>query len=236
MKRIALIIAIIAAALLTSGLMVGIAAAQGAAVQYIVKPGDTLNRIAIQHNVPLTQLAMLNNIYNVNTIRVGQVLTIPGDHPAVRVAAPTWGADVPSPFTISGQSDTFEGNVQIRVYDSAYRVVGSGIATGGSMGTYGNFTANISYTVPYTQAGIVEAFYRSAKDGSIMGQASVRVRLTTAKPGTQPPPPPRVHVVQPGDNLYRLALRYNTTVWAIAQANHIVNVNLIYVGQKLVIP
>ena len=46
----------------------------------------------------------------------------------------------------------------------------------------------------------------------------------------------RVHVVQPGDNLFRIALKYGTTVEAIALANDISNVNLIYPGQRLVIP
>jgi len=136
---------------------------------------------------------------------------------------------------VSGQSDTFEGNVQIRVFDRAYRVVGTGTATGGTNGTYGSFSASITYTVRVTQTGIVEAYFRSAKDGSVMGQADVRVRLTTATPGTEPRPP-ITYVVQRGDNLFRLALRYNTTIHAIANANNIANINLIFVGQKLVIP
>ena len=45
-----------------------------------------------------------------------------------------------------------------------------------------------------------------------------------------------IHVVRPGENLYRIALRYGTTVRAIAAANHISNPSLIYVGQRLVIP
>lgn len=45
-----------------------------------------------------------------------------------------------------------------------------------------------------------------------------------------------IHVVQPNENLFRLSLRYGTTISAIAQANNIQNVNLIYVGQRLVIP
>ena len=45
-----------------------------------------------------------------------------------------------------------------------------------------------------------------------------------------------VHVVQPGENLYRISLKYNVPVQTIAQANGITNVNLIYVGQRLVIP
>jgi LysM repeat protein len=44
------------------------------------------------------------------------------------------------------------------------------------------------------------------------------------------------HVVQPGENLFRIALKYGTTVEAIAAANGIVNPNLVYAGQELTIP
>jgi len=44
------------------------------------------------------------------------------------------------------------------------------------------------------------------------------------------------HIVQPGENLFRIALRYNTTVEAITQANGISNPWFIYVGQQLTIP
>lgn len=45
-----------------------------------------------------------------------------------------------------------------------------------------------------------------------------------------------VHIVQPGENLFRISLRYNVTMDALARANGIVNPNHIYVGQRLVIP
>jgi LysM repeat protein len=44
------------------------------------------------------------------------------------------------------------------------------------------------------------------------------------------------HVVQVGENLFRIALKYGTTVEAIAAANGIVNPNRIYEGQQLLIP
>jgi len=47
---------------------------------------------------------------------------------------------------------------------------------------------------------------------------------------------PVVHVVQRGENLFRIALRYGTTPQAIAAANGITNVHRIYAGQRLVIP
>jgi LysM repeat protein len=55
-----------------------------------------------------------------------------------------------------------------------------------------------------------------------------------------PPPPPKpgcaVHVVCRGETMYSIALRYGTTVWAIAHANGIANPNWIWAGQHLKIP
>jgi LysM repeat protein len=44
------------------------------------------------------------------------------------------------------------------------------------------------------------------------------------------------YTVQWGDTLSAIAVRHGTTVYAIAQANNIVNPNLIYAGQILWIP
>jgi LysM repeat protein len=43
-------------------------------------------------------------------------------------------------------------------------------------------------------------------------------------------------VVRWGENLTRIARYYGTTVWAIAQANGIWNINYIRAGQALLIP
>ena len=45
-----------------------------------------------------------------------------------------------------------------------------------------------------------------------------------------------VHIVQPGENLFRIALRYGVTVNALVVTNGLSNSNHIYVGQRLVIP
>lgn len=60
-----------------------------------------------------------------------------------------------------------------------------------------------------------------------------------AAPPVRPTPPwgyPVYHVVQWGENLTQIARRYGTTIWAIAQANGIWNVNYIRAGQILLIP
>jgi len=57
---------------------------------------------------------------------------------------------------------------------------------------------------------------------------------TTAAPGSSSSA--SVHVVQRGQNLFRIALRYGTTVQALASANNLSSTSLIYVGQRLAIP
>lgn len=53
-----------------------------------------------------------------------------------------------------------------------------------------------------------------------------------------PPPPPTcraLHIVQPGETLWRISRIYGTNPWAIGAANNIYNLNLIYPGQRLCI-
>jgi LysM repeat protein len=61
------------------------------------------------------------------------------------------------------------------------------------------------------------------------------IPTTLAPAPTSPPTGQVTHTVQRGDNLFRIALRYGTTVQAIASANGIANPALIYVGQVLTI-
>jgi LysM repeat protein len=52
----------------------------------------------------------------------------------------------------------------------------------------------------------------------------------------QPPTPGECHVVQPGDTVFSLAIRWGTTVSAIAVRNNLANPNCIFVGQVLCRP
>ena len=54
--------------------------------------------------------------------------------------------------------------------------------------------------------------------------------------GSMTVPTPKTYTVKAGDTLYAIAVKYNTTVAALASANNISNVNNISVGQVLLIP
>jgi LysM repeat protein len=58
----------------------------------------------------------------------------------------------------------------------------------------------------------------------------------SSRGGGTAPSSSRVHIVQRGETLAGIALRYGTTAAAIATANGLRNPNLIYVGQRLTIP
>jgi lysozyme len=64
----------------------------------------------------------------------------------------------------------------------------------------------------------------------------VAIAIPTEGGGSTTPPPQRTHTVKSGDTLYAIAIKYGTTVAKIANANSITNINVIEVGQVLIIP
>jgi murein DD-endopeptidase MepM/ murein hydrolase activator NlpD len=70
----------------------------------------------------------------------------------------------------------------------------------------------------------------------IAAQVALCVAPVQAAPPQEPTISTTTYIVQPGDTLSLIARRYNTTVQAIAELNGILNPDLIYVGQRLLIP
>jgi LysM repeat protein len=92
-----------------------------------------------------------------------------------------------------------------------------------------------------TQFGVTVEAIKAANglsgDIIVVGQKLVIPVATAPSPGTPGTGGTTItHIVQPGENLFRIALRYNTTVEAISRANGISNPWFIYVGQQLTIP
>jgi LysM repeat protein len=67
--------------------------------------------------------------------------------------------------------------------------------------------------------------------------SSLPITYSTQPPPTQPPPTGgSYYTVQPGDNLFRISLRFGLPWTTVAAANNIFNPSVIYVGQALFIP
>jgi murein DD-endopeptidase MepM/ murein hydrolase activator NlpD len=74
---------------------------------------------------------------------------------------------------------------------------------------------------------------RAARLGSLL--AALAVALACATAPREPAVPPTVHVVQRGENLYRIALHYGVSVEALMRENGIRDPRTLEVGQRLVI-
>ena len=67
------------------------------------------------------------------------------------------------------------------------------------------------------------------------GAAAQRQFGSAATP-TPAPACRATHVVQRGENLFRISLNYNVNLWTLAEVNRIANIRLILAGQTLCIP
>ena len=54
--------------------------------------------------------------------------------------------------------------------------------------------------------------------------------------GAPPAPCSSYHTIAPGENLYRISLHYGVSMWAVAEANYILNLHYILAGHVLCIP
>ena len=87
--------------------------------------------------------------------------------------------------------------------------------------------------------GATEAATSTGDSGIIPTASPTGTVLPTVAPTEAPVTPgtnPETYTVQPGDNLYRISLKFNTNMLALMQLNNIANPNLIYVGQVLQLP
>jgi len=76
-----------------------------------------------------------------------------------------------------------------------------------------------------------------AANPQIMNPALIYPGQNLCIPVTQPCPGGFVYIVQPGDTLYNIAIRFRTTVAAIRRINpQIPSSNIIYAGQAICIP
>jgi LysM repeat protein len=63
-----------------------------------------------------------------------------------------------------------------------------------------------------------------------------RTATPTVTPVPPTVPPVRVHVIEKGDTLYDLAIKYDITIEDLINANNFDNPNVLSIGQKLIIP
>lgn len=136
--------------------------------------------------------------------------------PSPTEAAPTEVAPAPAPEVVPPAPSEAPNTHTVQQGETLYQI-------------------GVKYGVPWLD--IARANEIASPYWIVVGQ-----KLTIPQQGEAPPAAPaapaeqRTHIVQQGENLFRIGLKYGMSWEVIARANGITDPTQVYVGQKLVIP
>ena len=229
-------------------------------VDYTVERGDTLGKIAKEHNVSVADLVEVNNIANPNLIRIGQVLVIPGEEGEPEVIHVVVSGD-----TLKKIAKLYGSSVSVLVeangiVNANLIRIGQNITVPGSHGSSGGSGEEKPPRAkdPNVRTGAYHIVKRGESLASIASQHGVPAEQIARVNGILnnviysntrlfldgPSYVARgggsggegTYTVQRGDRLGDIAAAHGTDISTLASLNNITNVNLIRVGQKLKVP
>jgi LysM repeat protein len=200
---------------------------------HTVRAGDTVSRLATLYGSTTQAIIAANGLDEQALIFVGQGLVIPVRLAAPATATPTATPQVivvtatpvaplptPTPVPAPGGSTVYvvQPGDTLRAIAIRFNTTVTALAQL-------NGITNINY---------IQVGQRLNVPGA--GAAPTPVPPTSVPGATPTPAQPRTYRIQPGDTLFRIALRFGVSLRALQQANGITDPNRIFWGQVLTIP
>ncbi len=230
---------------------------------YVVRPGDALSVLADDWGIDLGELMAANGITDANRIWIGQRLVVPlASGRAAHVAS--WrtggGAHTIAPGdTLSELAERWSTSVEEiarlnGITDPGHVWIGQQIVIPPAGGSPTAATPApmlpASYTIGPgdTLSELAERWDTSVEEiarlNGITNPAHVAVGLEIAVPRSGNGPaaalpatsPPVSYTIAPGDNLWSLARRWDTSVEEILRVNRIADADAIRIGETLIVP
>ena len=182
---------------------------------YTVKKGDNLTKIAKTHNVGLQDLMDVNGLSKSSTIKIGQQLKIPENG---IVQAPS-----AKPKQMAEQQLSQESEVYVVVRgDSLSRIAQKRGMTVKQLMAINNLSSHnirIGQKLYVAKAQPGQNLQTSQKSATVSAQAEGEIK----------------HTVSSGETLGAIAIKYGSSVKAIAERNNIADPRKIKIGQVLII-
>lgn len=210
---------------------------------YVVRPGDSLSKIAKLHGLSTVELSALNNIKNPNQIRVGQKLILPGGGftspapmmPTKPKVTKTIKADGPEYKVCSGDS--------LSVIAHAYGVKVADIKeANGLTGDRIHVGQKLTIPGPTKTPASAPRVDSPVKPISSSTPAVVEKPVVNAAPASAPAAAPtkiegvlRDYTVEEGDDIFSIAMMWGVSVSRIREVNGLQDDEL-PVGKKIKIP
>jgi LysM repeat protein len=188
---------------------------------YMIEMGDTLYELASRFKVPMGSLAAINNITNINFIRAGDVLKVPGTCNSTNKlpVAPT----SPNRQLAGGCTTKYTIQAGDTLYEVAtrFKVPMGTLAKGNNIKDVNMIKAGDVLQVP----------------GACNGTASARRPVSPTSPDKQAAGGCTTkYTINAGDTLSELATRFKVPMASLAAANSIADVNMIKAGDVLKVP
>jgi len=208
----------IAIVLLASVIPAAPAFAQCNGTSYTVKAGENLFRISLRFNVTIAAIQQASGLTG-TTIRVGQVLCIPTGGVVVKPTTKPGATPVtpaPSPGTYTVQRG-----------DNLFRIA---LRFGTTVATIQQANGLTSTTIRVGQVLKIPGAGGAAPTATKPAATQAPGATATTAPSTT-----GTYTVRAGDTLFRIAIRFGTTVAALKSANGLTS-DIIFVGQVLRLP
>lgn len=185
---------------------------------HVVQRGENLFRIAMAYSTTTDELAALNGILDVSSIQVGQRLLVPSQETV---------ASVPETHIVQPGESLFS-------IAQLYNVSVESLLELNNIANANQIYPGQELTIHSSQEGTPqpEATAEAVPDTILPTPEIVAANTTNNLPTISS----NIHIVQPGETLFRIATAYGLTTNQLATANGISDPTVIYVGQQLVIP
>lgn len=213
-------------------------------ITYIVKKGDTLYSIANRYNIPVDELKRINNLTS-NTLSIGQMLKL-------------------SDVVQNDSNNQLNNTYTVKSGDTLYKIATQNNTTVDILKELNNLSSNtlsigqvlklpsteiieipsttITYTIKlgdtlYSIAKKYDTTVDKIKQLNNLTSNTLSIGQQLQIPTTsfiETPTTTVTYTVVPGDTLYSIARKFNTTVNNIKSLNNLSN-NLLVVGQQLLI-
>lgn len=196
--------------------------AQADGPAHVVAYGETLYSIARQYGVSPTALADANGLTTQSWVYAGQRLMIPGQSAPTSSLAPASAS--PSGIYVVRAGDTLYS------LSRRFGVSVSALADANNIPPNGVLYTGWQLKIPGANAAASPPPSNNAAPANANAAASPpRSANSSSSLSTS------TYIVQPGDNLFRIAIRAGVTMQAIVIANNLTT-QFVYSGQRLTIP
>lgn len=209
-------------------------------ITYTVQRGDNVNNIAIRFGSSIAAILQANSLDESALIFVGQVLVVPVK-------------EVPAATTENQQTGTGEQTAQSggNYANTEVYVVKPGDTLSGIARSYNTTVGAIIQLNGISNANRIavgqvlhipvdnKAQTQYSQDNKGANDYTAPEKGQTDNNYHKPNyghDGQLLYVVQPGDNLYRISIKFDVSLVKLAEINHISNYQLVFVGQTLVIP